>query len=317
MDIYWLTFGRIVYTQSDDPELEDFSLKGGTMRAKNAERADYRWVAYALMSAASIAGMAACVRLASQQLPQSEVVFFRNFIGLILLLPLAIRTRLSLRTSRLGLHLLRSAFGFIAIYLYFYAIAHLPLVDAVLLNYTSPLFIAFFAFIILGEQLKTNRKISIILGFIGVCCLFHPSSAIASLAGLLGLLSGVSAGLAQISIKKLAATEPGLRIVMMFAIFGSVFSLVPMSFEFVAPDAFNWGVLIALACLGNLAQLSLTRAYTLAPASQVAPLGYSGLIFAGLIGFIFWQETPDYWMLIGTVFIVSAGTLVARERVKP
>lgn len=150
-----------------------------------------------------------------------------------------------------------------------------------------------------------------------MCCLFHPSSAIASLAGLLGLLSGVSAGLAQISIKKLASTEPGLRIVMMFAIFGCIFSLVPMSIEFVAPEPMNWVVLIAIGCLGNLAQLSMTRAYALAPASQVAPLGYSGLIFAGVIGFIFWQETPDYWMLIGTVFIVSAGTLVARERVEP
>lgn len=286
------------------------------MQPKNSTKADYRWVAYGLLSAASIASMAACVRLASQDLPQSEVVFFRNFIGLVLLLPLAIRSRTSLRTSRLGLHMLRSAFGFIAMYLYFYAIAHLPLADAVLLNYTSPLFIAFFAFIILGEQLKINRKMSIILGFIGVCFLFHPSSAIASMAGLLGLLSGVSAGLAQIFIKKLASTEPGLRIVIMFALFGCIFSLVPMLFEFVAPDGLNWAVLIALGCLGNLAQLSLTRAYTLAPASQVAPLGYSGLLFAGLIGFVFWNERPDYWMLIGTVFIVSAGTLVAREPVE-
>jgi len=282
-----------------------------------SEIAHYKWVLYALLSAGSIALMAACVRIASFELPQSEIVFFRNFIGLILLLPLAARRRLPLRTSRFGLHVLRAIFGFVAMYLYFFAISRLPLADAVLLNYTSPLFISFFAFMILGEQLSKNRKLSIVIGFIGVCCLFHPSSAIASIAGLLGLLSGVSAGFAQISIKKLSSTEPGLLIVILFAFFGSIFSLIPMLFVFTLPDAGTWMVLIAIGCFGNLGQLSMTHAYKLAPASQVAPLGYFGLVFAGLIGFIFWNEAPDYWMVIGTVFIVIAGTLVAREHVEP
>lgn len=278
---------------------------------------DYNWFAYALLSAASIALMATCVRMASVELPRSEIVFFRNFISLMLLFPFATRRRLPLRTTKLGLHLFRAIFGVVAMYLYFYAIAHLPLADAVLLNYTSPLFISFFAVILLGEQLNKNRKLSIVLGFIGVCCLFHPSSAVASIAGLLGLLSGVSAGLAQVSIRKLSATEPGLLIVIMFAFFGSIFTLVPMLFDFILPDAGGWLALIGVGFFGNLGQISMTRAYTLAPASQVAPLGYFGLIFAGLIGFLFWNETPDYWMLLGTIFICIAGTLVAREHVVP
>jgi drug/metabolite transporter (DMT)-like permease len=281
-----------------------------------SKRIHFSWIIYAILSAGGTALMATCVRIASFELPQSEIVFFRNFLGLILLLPLAVNKRLSLRTSRLGLHLIRAIFGFATMYLYFYAISQLPLADAVILVYTYPLFVSFFAFMILGEQLNKNRKVSIIVGFIGVCCLFHPSSAIASIAGLLGLLSGISAGIAQISIKKLSTTEPGLLIVIFFAIFGSAFSLVPMLFEFVMPDFENWMVLMAIGCLGNLSQLSLTHAYKLAPASQVAPLGYSALVFAGLIGFLFWNEIPDYWMLIGTVFVVVAGTLVAREQVE-
>jgi len=281
-----------------------------------SKRIHFSWVIYAILSAGSTSLMATCVRIASFELPQSEIVFFRNFLGLILLLPLAVNKRLSLRTSRLGLHLIRAIFGFATMYLYFYAISQLPLADAVILVYTYPLFVSFFAFMILGEQLNKNRKVSIIVGFIGVCCLFHPSSAIASIAGLLGLLSGISAGITQISIKKLSTTEPGLLIVIFFAIFGSAFSLVPLLFEFVMPDFENWMVLMAIGCLGNLSQLSLTRAYKLAPASQVAPLGYSALVFAGLIGFLFWNEIPDYWMLIGTVFVVVAGTLVAREQVE-
>lgn len=281
------------------------------------KRGNYSWVGFALLSAASIATMAACVRIASADLPQSEIVFFRNFIGLLVLVPLAIRRKTSLRTTRLGLHVTRAAFGVIAMYLYFYAIAHLPLADAVLLNYTSPLFISFFAFLLLKEQLNRNRKLSIVIGLIGVLCVFHPSSAIASLAGLLGLLSGASAGLAQVSIKRLSSTEPALFIVIMFAFLGCIFSFVPMLFVFIVPDAGDWMVLLGVGFMGSLGQLSLTRAYKLAPASQVSPLGYFGLVFAGLIGFLFWSEAPDYWMLIGTIFIVIAGTLVAREHVEP
>lgn len=280
-------------------------------------RSNYAWVGFALLSAASIATMAACVRVASVDLPRSEIVFFRNFIGLLLLVPLALRRRLVFRTNRLGLHFLRAVFGVIALFLYFYAIAHLPLADAVLLNYTSPLFITFFAYLLLGEQLNRSRKLAIVIGLIGVCCIFHPSSAIASLAGLLGLLSGLSAGLAQVSIRKLSATESGLLIVILFAFFGSVLSLVPMLFVFVFPDLQGWLVLLAIGVMGSIGQLSLTRAYTLAPASQVSPLGYFGLVFAGMIGFVFWGEAPDSWMLIGTVFIVAAGLLVAREQVIP
>ncbi len=287
------------------------------MEQTSSRRNNYSWVAYALLSAASIALMATFVRAASAELPRSEIVFFRNFISLIILLPFATRRRLSLRTKKFGLHLFRAVFGVAAMYMYFYAIAHLPLADAVLLNYTSPLFISFFAFILLGEQLNRNRKFSIMLGFFGVCFLFHPSSAIASFAGLLGLLSGVSAGLAQVSIRKLSATEPGLLIVTMFALFGSAFTLIPMLSEFIMPDAWGWTALIGVGFFGNLGQLSMTRAYTLAPASQVSPLGYFGLVFAGLIGLLFWNETPDHWMLIGTLFIVAAGILVAREHVEP
>lgn len=277
----------------------------------------YRWVVFALVSAASIAGLAACVKIAALELPRSEIVFFRNFIALLLLIPIALRRRLSVRTGRLGLHMLRASAGFASMYLYFYAISYLPLADAVLLNYTSPLFISLFAYALLKERLSWNRKVAGLVGLIGVVFLFHPSSAIASIAGLLGLVSGMLAGLAHISVKKLSSTEPGLLIVMMFAFFGSVFSLVPMLFEFASPDGRMWLLLLAIGCLGNLGQLAMARAYRLAPASQVSPLGYSGLVFAGLIGFLVWREAPDQWMLVGTIFIVAAGLLVARESVEP
>ncbi len=275
------------------------------------------WIAVALLSAASFAMMAACTRMASQKLPQIEVVFFRNFIGLLLLIPLAMRQKLTLSSKHLGLHVFRAGAGISAMYLYFYAITHLPLADAVLLNYTSPLFVSLFAVLWLKEELTSKRKLSGALGLIGMACLFHPSSAIASLAGLAGLCSGLIAGLALTSVKKLSDTEPGLRIVILFALLASLLSGIPMLWAFTLPSGQVWFWLLAVGALGNLGQLCLAQAYKLAPASQVSPLGYSGLVFAGLIGFFAWHESPDYWMLLGTVFILAAGVLVARERIEP
>ena len=101
------------------------------------------WIGFALISAAGFAVMAACVRVAAAELlPQAEVVFFRNFMALIVLLPLLGQHRVTLRTRRFGLHLLRATAGLSAMYFYFFALAHLPLADALLLNYTSPLFVA-------------------------------------------------------------------------------------------------------------------------------------------------------------------------------
>lgn len=277
----------------------------------------YNWVFFALLSAAGIAAMATCVRIASAELPQSEVVFFRNFFGLLLLLPFAIRQRLSLRTEHLGLHIFRAFLGFCAMYLYFYAIAHLPLADAVLLNYTSPLFVTLFAVLWLKESLTINRKLAGFLGLAGVFFLFHPSAASASLAGIIGLFSGFMAGFAQTSVKKLSNTESSLLIVLMFAFFASIFSIIPMVLEFTLPTVRTWLWLIAVAGFGNIGQLSLTHAFKLAPASQVSPLGYSGLIFAGLIGFYLWHEAPSQWTIAGTSLIVIAGILVARERIEP
>jgi drug/metabolite transporter (DMT)-like permease len=275
------------------------------------------WVVMALGSAAAFACMGACVRLATAHLPQSEVVFFRNFFSLLMLLPLLSGQRVTLRTSRFGLHLFRAAAGLAAMYLYFHALANLPLADALLLNYTSPLFVALSAAVWLKEASTPVRRRALLLGLAGVLLVFHPSSHIASLAGVMGLVSGILAGIALTAVKQLSDSEPSTRIVVWFALLASLISAVPMAVQFVRPDAEQWLWLVATGLLGSLGQLGMTRAYALAPASQVSPLGYASLVFAGLLGYAIWRETPDALGLVGAIAIIGAGILVARERSEP
>jgi drug/metabolite transporter (DMT)-like permease len=281
------------------------------------KRAAGSWVTMALLAAALFAGMGACVRMAAAHLPESEVVFFRNFFSLLMLLPLLIGSRVRLTTTRLPLHLFRASVGLAAMYLYFHALARLPLADALLLNYTSPLFVTLSAAVWLKEPSTKTRRWALLLGLAGILLVFHPSSQIASLAGLLGLASGALAGIALAAVKQLSDREPSIRIVVWFALLASLISAVPMAMQYVRPDAHQWLWLLATGAFGSLGQLGMTRAYALAPASKVSPLGYASLIFAGLIGYAIWGERPDALGLAGAVAIIGAGVLVVRERSEP
>ncbi|MDQ6993084.1 MAG: DMT family transporter [Mariprofundus sp.] len=272
------------------------------------------WIAFALLSAAAFAVMAACVRVASLELPQMEVVFFRNFMALLFLLPLLQGRRLSLKTDHFPLHLLRATAGLAAMYLYFYAINSLHLSDALLLNYTSPLFIALFAVCWLKEEWTLPRRVALLISLMSLLLLFRPSAALFSLTGLFGLASGALAGLALSTVKRLSASDDPIAIVVWFALLSSLISVVPMFWLFEWPQTSTWIWLLAIGASGSLGQLGLTWAYQRAPITQVAPLGYSSLFFASVIGFFAWQELPDVWGLMGMLGIVVAGTIVARER---
>lgn len=275
------------------------------------------WVGFALLSAFSFAGMAVGVRLASQSLPLSEVVFFRNFIALLVLLPLMLRNHTSLRTQHFPLHMLRAGAGVIATYFYFYALDNLHVADALLLNYTSPIFIALFAVLWLKEDWTLHRRLALGLSLLGLSLLFRPSSDLFSLAGLSGLCSGALAGLALTTVKRLTHVDDPISIVVWFALLASMVSAVPMLWFFLWPQPMAWLWLLLVGCCGSLGQLSLTWAYQRAPVTQVSPLGYSSLIFAGLFGFILWGELTDLIGFIGIICITFAGIVVARERPIP
>jgi len=275
------------------------------------------WAFFSIASSLCFAAMAAFVRVTAAELPRSEVIFFRNFISMLLLLPVVMQQHVRLKTSFFRFHLLRTASGLSAMALYFYAISNLPLAGAVLLNYTSPIFVAVFASLWLREILTRSRKLAVGVGVVGVLCLFQPTAAIASWAGLAGLASGVLGGLALTTVKRLAATDPGTCIVLYFSFLSSIVSALPMFWVYQAPSWPQLLLLLGMACVGTAGQLLLTHAYKLAPASQVSPLSFVSLVFAAMFGFLFWGETPDVSMLIGTALIVFSGVLVVRERTEP
>jgi len=257
--------------------------------------------------------MGAMVKYLSTELPNEMVVFFRSLMGLLALLPWVLHRGLAqLKTGNWRGHLGRGLAGVSAMYCYFYAIAHLPLAEAILLNYSTPLFIPFIAALWLGEQLSGRLWLAIGVGFIGIVLILKPGHEIFTPVSLIGLASGVFGALAMVSIRRLSKTEPTLRIVFYFSLVCTLVSAVPLAWRWQMPEPHLWALLIGMGVLASLAQLLLTRAYAHAPAAQVGPFTYSTVVFAAAIGGVFWNEIPDILSFFGTALVCLAGVLTIR-----
>lgn len=266
-----------------------------------------------LASGLLFSAMGALVKYLSAELPNEMVVFFRSVTGLLALLPWVLyRGAGQLKTKNLRGHLGRGLAGVAAMYCYFYAIAHLPLAEAVLLNFSTPLFIPFIAHLWLGEKVSARIWAAIGVGFVGIVLILKPGLDLFTPVSLIGLASGLFAALAMVSIRRLTRTEPALRIVFYFSLVCTAVSAVPLLWRWQAPDSGLWALLIGMGALASLAQLLLTRAYSHAPAAQVGPFTYSTVVFAAVIGWIFWGEVPDLLSFGGTALVCLAGIMTIR-----
>jgi len=264
-----------------------------------------------LTSALLFAGVGALVKAASAELPTEVVVFFRNAVAMAFIMPwLAIRHRgMSLKTSCLHLHLLRSTAGVGAMYSFFIALKLLRLADAMLLCYTLPIFIPIIERFWLKEPVSRQTKIAVIVGFLGIALVLKPGLDLFQAAGLVGLASGLLAALAIVGIRRMTVTEPVVRIVFYFTVFGTLVSAVPLAWAWKNPEGPLLWMLCAMGVLAIMAQTCLTKGYSLAPAGQVGPFSYGNVVFAALMGWVFWGETLDTLTLVGAVLTCFAGII--------
>jgi drug/metabolite transporter (DMT)-like permease len=271
-----------------------------------------------LVSGAALmfASMGGLIRVVSAQMPNEQVVFFRNLFGLLVLLPILWQRggRIELQTAYPGLHLVRSLFGLAAMYCFFYALSVLPLADAVLLNFTAPLFIPFVAMLWLGEGVSGRLWAAIVIGFSGVLLILKPGSGLYGGAALIGLASGAFAAVAMVSLRKLSATEPPLRVVVYYGVICTLVSCVPMLLSWQAVEPRLLLMLAAAGGFATMGQYLLSRGYGCAPAAQIAPFTYTSVVFAAVYGWLFWQELPGWTSAAGTLLVVIAGVLAMRRQ---
>ena len=271
-----------------------------------------------VMSAFAFAIMGVCVQILAESLPNVMVVFFRNVGGLIFLSPIVLRGGVAtLKTNHLKEHAIRGLAGLSAMFCFFYAIAHMRLADAVLLNYTLPLFIPLVEAVWLAEPMPVKLAAPLGLGFVGVVLVLRPGSGLMTPAALVGLLAGLFAAVAQTGVRRLTLTEPIVRIVIYFALMGTSISALALPFVWVTPSPGVWAMIVLLGLSATVGQLFLTKAYSYAPASQIGGFIYSGVLFAALADWLRLGILPSRYFFAGAILIMASGALTLRVVGRP
>ncbi|OPZ59070.1 MAG: Riboflavin transporter [Deltaproteobacteria bacterium ADurb.Bin510] len=265
-----------------------------------------------LGSALAFAVMGAMVKGISGELQSSTIVFLRNVCALAFMLPWLVRERGDIRTSNLHLHLMRTAFGLSSMYCYYYALAHLKLGEAMLLSYTSPVFIPLIAGLWLKERITGRPLAAMALGFIGIVLVLKPGVGILEPVALVGLLAGFLSAATIVTIRRMAGSERPTLIVFYFSFFSTLISAGPFLKSPELVSLSQLGYMLGVGAVALVAQMFMTKGYNLAPASKVGPLIYVTVVFAALIGLVVWGEKLDGLSLAGAVLVMLAGFVTSR-----
>jgi drug/metabolite transporter (DMT)-like permease len=268
-----------------------------------------------LSASLTFAILGAVVKVVSLSLTNEMVVFFRNFCSLFFILPWIWYSRPigGLRTSYFPLHLLRSMAGLGGMYCFFYVIARLQLSESFLLMSTAPLFIPIIAYIWIHEPVERNVRGAIIIGFIGIILILKPGVGVFRPIAFVGLGAGLMGALAMVSIRRMSSSEPTIRIVFYFTVFGTLISAIPLVWSWQSPKAEIWWLLVLMGLLAAVGQFLLTKGYSLAPAAKVGPFSYSNVVFAMVLGWVLWGESLDFLTWVGAFLICIAGIITTRK----
>jgi drug/metabolite transporter (DMT)-like permease len=244
-------------------------------------------------------------------IPLMEMIFFRNLPS-ILILPLILKNKnISLRGKNNPLLLFRCFFGFLSTVGYFYTFKTMTMTDAMTIRQLSPFFIIILAVIFLKEKMSLRRIPVFLLVFLGSLLVIKPGMRLEIFPAIVGVLAAIFSAGAHVSLRNLRLTDHPLVIVNYFAVVSGLMALVILIWQnnFVIPDFISLISLVLLGLVALGAQIGLTKAYQMAPASMVSLYTYSQIIFATLFGLLFFRELPDLFTIFGATLIIISGYL--------
>lgn len=271
-----------------------------------------RGIVVMLAATVCFSSMHATIRYLAGELHPFQMAFFRNFFGMIVFLPVIARSGLGfLATTRIDLHLLRAALNIAAMLSFFTAVSTTPLARVTALSFTSPIFMAALAVLLLGERIYLRRTIAIAGGFLGMLIVIRPGLADVDTGSLLALFSAAVWAVAMIVIKVLSRTDSSLTITGYMTVLLSLLSLPPAVMVWRDPSPAAWALLVFIGISGTFAQILLAEAISQADAGVVMPFDFLKLVWATLFGFLLFTELPDLWTVVGAVVIFASGTYIA------
>lgn len=260
--------------------------------------------------------MAVLVKILGSRIPSFEILFFRSFVGFLLILPIFLANPMEpFRTKRPAMHLARGAAGALGNACFFWTITHMVLADAMALQFSRPLFMIPLAILFLGEFPGFNRIVVSVVGFAGILLYSRPFSAGFDPGAFIGALGAFGGGLVVICIKRLSSTEPTRVIMFYYAFWNAVFAAIPAFWWWVWPTWPELAMLSVVGLLGIGGQALITHGFTLGDTTALVPLDYFRIVYSAIIAYLVFGELPGVWSIAGMALIVSASLyLVLTEK---
>ena len=262
-----------------------------------------------------MASMDVMTKILGHSIPVAQIVWLR-FVSQALLVGagLLVARRPVFTSAHLKLHMLRGLATTFSSYMFFMGIIYLPLADATALIQLGPVMVTLGAVLVLGETIGRRRILGIAAAFLGAMLIIRPGYSVMSPASAFPMLGAIGFTVYALATRFVRSDGPWTALFLQ-GVFGMLFSslLVPFFWQPIALAEVP--VVAALVGFGILGHLLMIRAFAAAPASDIAPYGYAGLLFAVIFGLLLFGEIPDGFTLIGALVIVSAGIYVwYRER---
>lgn len=269
--------------------------------------------------------MAGIIKSTSETVPPGQAVFFRSTFAIPVILAWLIsrgQLRDGLITRKPWSHFFRGMVGTTAMGLSFFGLGLLPLPEVTAIGFATPIFTVMLAAIMLRERIRMIRVSAVLIGLVGVTIMLWPRLSTsgdfqdgATIGAIAILIATMMRSLVQIHVRRMVETEQTAAIVFYFSLTAAVLSLLTAPFGWVVPDIGTAALLIGAGIMGGVAQILITSAYRFGTASMLAPYDYSSMIFAVVIGYVWFGELPTLVMLAGAALVIAGGAVVIwRER---
>ncbi len=256
-----------------------------------------------------------------------ELVFFRNIVGVLFIVYSIKRRPLERKGGgKMPLLLFRGIVGTLSLYMLFYSIQVLGLGRASTYQYTYPIFLALFSWLLVGESLNTKEWSAIFIGFVGILFIFKPDLSMSLKDHSLGLGNAILTAVSYLSIRQLGHVYDVRAIILSFMLSGIVMPIISMVLggffpditnnfligEFIMPTSIQqWLGFLALGLTALMGQKLLTESFTFDKAGRIAAIGYSNILFSTIFGIIMGEAFPSTPMLLGMCFIILGGVLIS------
>jgi S-adenosylmethionine uptake transporter len=240
-----------------------------------------------------------------------QLMMLRSIGAVIVLAPMILKLRVNMiDTRRIPLQVLRILVATVDTFAFYYATRFMPLADVMTFYMATPLIVTALSAPLLGEKVERFRWIAVLVGFAGVVIALRPSPQMFSWAAPLALFGAVMFALSQTITRELRGVH-WLPLVLWQFVGSGLIGAATVPFAWTAPTAFDLGLMALVGVVSMLCFICIVRALSLARAAVLAPLQYSAILWAAIMGWLVWRDAPTLPIIVGNAVIIGSGLYVA------